>query len=87
MAGVEVLLPCDLLRLVAGEMLHTAELEPCGIRGCRVYVDYDDQQAGDRRRIAAVQLDAGTVPTFELYLELRRDRSGGWTSMLPQFLK
>lgn len=82
-----MLLPADLLAHVAGEMVSQSEKEPCGIRGCAVYVDFEDAQLpGSRRRIAALQVDASTVPTFELYLTLQHDRSG-WTSRLPQFLK
>ncbi|XP_014239323.1 protein charybde-like isoform X2 [Cimex lectularius] len=84
----EVLLPSDLLQRVSSEVLSLAEVEPCGLRGCTLYVEFlpaDFQQA---RRIATVKCDPNTVSTFELTLTLRQDRSSGsWTNILPQFIK
>lgn len=81
----EVLLPSDLLHRVSNEMVSMSEKEPCGIRGCSLYIEFEEEPS-NTRRIATLQVDANTVSTFELYLTLRQDRSG-WTSMLPQFLK
>lgn len=81
----EVLLPADLLHRVANEMVLMSEKEPCGIRGCSLFIEFEDEPS-NTRRIASIQVDSNTVSTFELYLTLKQDRSG-WTSMLPQFLK
>uniref|UniRef100_T1E2W8 Uncharacterized protein n=1 Tax=Psorophora albipes TaxID=869069 RepID=T1E2W8_9DIPT len=81
----EVLLPADLLPRIASQMFELSEKEPCGIRGCTVYIEFEDEP-DNSRRIATMQTDPMTVSTFELYLTLRQDRSG-WTSILPQFLK
>lgn len=85
LACTEVLLPSDLLPRIASEMVEMSEKEPCGIRGCSLFIEFEDEP-GNTRRIASLQVDANTVSTFELYLKLKHDRSG-WTSILPQFLK
>lgn len=85
LACTEVLLPADLLNRVAADMVEMSEKEPCGIRGCSVYIEFEDEP-GNSRRIASLEVGASTVSTFELYLTLRHDQSG-WTSKLPQFLK
>jgi hypothetical protein len=81
----EVLLPADLLHRVASQMIQMSEKEPCGIRGCSLFIEFEDEP-GNSRRIASIKVDPNTVSTFELYLTLKQDRSG-WTSILPQFLK
>lgn len=85
LACTEVLLPADLLNRVAADMVDMSEKEPCGIRGCSVYIEFEDEP-GNSRRIASLEVGASTVPTFELYLTLRHDQTG-WTAKLPQFLK
>uniref|UniRef100_A0A1A9WG84 Protein charybde n=1 Tax=Glossina brevipalpis TaxID=37001 RepID=A0A1A9WG84_9MUSC len=81
----EVSLPSDLTPRIAAEMIKTSEREPCGVKGCAVFIDFGDE-TGNVRRIAAFKVDPSTVSTFELYLTLKQDK-GGWTSILPQFLK
>lgn len=44
----EVLLPSDLLSRVADEMVSMSEKEPCGIRGCTVYIEFEDEPANMR---------------------------------------
>lgn len=82
----EVLLPCELLRCVSVEMLKKSENEACGIRGCNIIIEFEDER-GQKRQIASTKTDQNTVSTFELILELKQDRSAGWTTFLPQFLK
>jgi hypothetical protein len=85
LACTEVLLPCGLLNRIAVDMLDMADSEPCGIRGCNIIIEFEDEPA-NTRRIASLKVDQNTVSTFELYLTIKQDRSG-WTSILPQFLK
>lgn len=85
LACTEVLLPADLLNRVAADMVDMSEKEPCGIRGCSVFIEFEDEP-GNSRRIASLEVGANTVSTFELYLTLRHDQTG-WTAKLPQFLK
>uniref|UniRef100_A0A182MHR4 Uncharacterized protein n=1 Tax=Anopheles culicifacies TaxID=139723 RepID=A0A182MHR4_9DIPT len=85
LACTEVLLPADLLPRISSEMFEQSEKEPCGIRGCTIYIEFEDEP-DNTRRIATMKTDPNTVSTFELYLTLKQDRRG-WISILPQFLK
>lgn len=80
----EVLLPCGLLQRVARDILVMADSEPCGIRGCTLYLNFEGDQ--DCRRLSTVKCDQSTASTFELYLTLKQS-TAGWNSFLPQFLK
>ncbi|KAH8340355.1 hypothetical protein KR074_004769, partial [Drosophila pseudoananassae] len=81
----EVSLPCDLTPNVARDIVRVSEKEPCGIRGCTIYIEFEDEPQNSRR-IASIKVDPDTVSTFEVYLTLRQDHRG-WTSLLPQFMK
>lgn len=85
MTNTEVLLPCQLLQRCAIDMLVAADCEACGIRGCNITIEFENE-LGESRRIASFKTDQNTVSTFELILTLKQDRSG-WKSILPQFLK
>lgn len=88
-APSEILLPAGILQAIARDVLAAAADEPCGIRGCVVYIDFDESNGrsnGDKKqRIGAVKCDPYTVNTFEMYLTLRPHSS--WTSKLPLFLQ
>ncbi|KAG8295662.1 protein charybde-like [Homalodisca vitripennis] len=81
----EVLLPADLLPRAASDILQMAENEPCGLRGCTLYVNFESEQ--ECRKIGTIKCDPNTVSTFELFLTLRRDARSTWTSLIPQFIK
>lgn len=81
----EVSLPCDLTPRIAADILRLSEREPCGLRGCTIYIEFEDEP-NNSRRIASLKLDKETVSTFEIYLTLRQDHRG-WTALLPQFMK
>jgi len=85
----EVLLPSDLLQRVAAQVLGLAEVEPCGLRGCTLYVEFLPTEFQEPRRIATIKWDPNTVSTFELTLTLKQDprSSASWTNILPQFIK
>jgi len=85
LACTEVLLPCELLQRIGVEMLLNSDEEACGIRGCNIIIQFEDEM-GNTKKIASTKTDPNTVSTFELILTLKQDRSG-WTSILPQFLK
>lgn len=80
----EVLLPCGLLRRIARDIVAMAESEPCGLRGCKLYMlfETDDNYC---MRLGHVQCDLATATTFELYLTLKQSATG-W-NFLPQFLR
>lgn len=48
LACTEVLLPADLLQRVASEMVIMSEKEPCGIRGCTIYIEFEDEPSNTR---------------------------------------
>ncbi|XP_065359295.1 protein scylla-like [Calliphora vicina] len=81
----EVSLPSDLTQRIATDIVRVSEREPCGIRGCTVFVEYEEE-INNVKRIAKLKIDPEMVPTFEVYLTLRQDKRG-WTSLLPQFIK
>lgn len=80
----EVLLPNDLLQRIASDMLEKSEKEPCGIRGCTIFIEFQEEP-NNVRRIASLKPDQDCVSTFEFYLTLNSQSS--WTSKLPAFLK
>ncbi|CAH1183028.1 unnamed protein product [Ceutorhynchus assimilis] len=81
----EVLLPCGLLLRVACDISSMAESEPCGLRGCHLYVLFEPLGDLPSTRIAKIQCDPGTACTFELYLTFKQS-GNGW-NFLPQFLR
>ncbi|XP_065360595.1 protein scylla-like [Calliphora vicina] len=81
----EVSIPCDLTTCIASEIIRVSEREPCGVRGCTLYIEFEEEPQNSRR-IATLKVDNEMVSTFELYLTLRQDKRG-WASLLPQFMK
>ncbi|KAH8299845.1 hypothetical protein KR044_006855 [Drosophila immigrans] len=81
----EVSLPCDLTPSIAAEIIRVSAKEPCGLRGCTIYIEFEDEPQNSRR-IASLKVDPEMVSTFEVYLTLRQDHRG-WTALLPQFMK
>lgn len=80
----EVLLPHGLTRRIAEDMFMEADVEPCGLRGCTLYINFEGE--GVKRTLSTIKCDPTTPSTFELYLTLRQS-SSGWNTFLPQFLK
>ncbi|XP_076233278.1 protein charybde isoform X1 [Calliopsis andreniformis] len=80
----EVLLPADLLPRIARTVLNMAENEPCGLRGCTLFISFETDSVC--RRLSKIQCDPNAVSTFELYLTLKQDHTS-WHILLPQFLK
>jgi len=85
----EILLPAGILQTIASDVLRASSDEPCGIRGCMIYIDFDESQRKcgcETQRIGMVKCHPYTVNTFEIYLTLR-PHSSSWTSKLPLFLQ
>ncbi|XP_050523929.1 protein charybde-like isoform X2 [Daktulosphaira vitifoliae] len=80
----EVLLPPDLLRRIARDVLKMAESEPCGLRGCTLYLNFEGDQ--ECRKIGTIKCDTNTVSTFELFLTLKQDPRNTW-SLIPLFIR
>lgn len=72
----EVLVPCDLTTRVAVDVLKLSEDEPCGLRGCLLYINFEDKPGGNVRRIGKVKYDPESIATFELCLTLKQDITG-----------
>lgn len=80
----EVLLPCGLLQRIARDIVSMAESEPCGLRGCMLYIHFEGD--GLYKQLSSIKCDPGTATTFELYLTFKQ-AANSWNSFLPQFLK
>ncbi|XP_076317853.1 DNA damage-inducible transcript 4-like protein [Tachypleus tridentatus] len=74
----EVLIPSDLMLRIVRDILRMSEKEPCGLRGCVVYVNLEEKSLC--RRIGKVKYDPHTVATFEVFLTLKQDCSS-WLSL------
>lgn len=92
----EVLLPCDLLPRISRDIIAMAESEPCGLRGCTLFLSFEGEGCrvgedklgkGGEVQLGEVKCDPGTASTFEVYLTLKQAGLGGWGSFLPQFIK
>lgn len=82
----EVLLPCGLLQRIARDILAMAECEPCGLRGCTLFLCYENEDCNKGTPYTKFKCDPSTTSTFELYLTLKLS-ARGWNYFLPQFLR
>ncbi|KAF7669013.1 hypothetical protein LDENG_00264080 [Lucifuga dentata] len=77
-----VLVPEKLTRRIAREVLRLASGEPCGLRGCILYVHLELDKGC--KRLERIVYDATVVPTFELTLVFKQDGSA-WPSLRDFF--
>lgn len=77
-----VLVPEKLTRRIAGQVLRLASGEPCGLRGCILYVHLELDKGC--KRLERIAYDAAVVPTFELTLVFKQD-GGTWPSLRDLF--
>ncbi|CAG9858600.1 unnamed protein product [Phyllotreta striolata] len=80
----DVLLPNGLTHSIAKDLFYLADSEPCGLRGCTLYIDFEANDL--KTNLSKVECDSSTPSTFEVYLTLKQTTKG-WNSFLPQFLK
>ncbi|KAI4808603.1 hypothetical protein KUCAC02_000657 [Chaenocephalus aceratus] len=73
-----VLVPEKLTQRIAGEVLQLAACEPCGLRGCILYVHLEMENG--YKRLERIVYDATVVPTFEVTLVFKQDGTA-WTSL------
>ncbi|XP_054907189.1 DNA damage-inducible transcript 4-like protein [Poeciliopsis prolifica] len=73
-----VLVPEKLTRRIAREVLQLASCEPCGLRGCVLYVHLELEKGW--KQLERIACDASVVPTFELTLVFKQDGSA-WPSL------
>lgn len=45
MGDVEILIPCDLIKQIALDVVASSETEPCGLRGCIMYINLEEDQS------------------------------------------
>ena len=70
----EILIPQKLTTQIAQDIIAMAESEPCGLRGCILYINIEEKTLC--RRLGEAKLDRSSVPTFEMYLTLKREIPG-----------
>lgn len=73
-----VLVPEKLTRRIAREVLRLASCEPCGLRGCVLYIHLELEKGC--KRLERIVYDATVVPTFELTLVFKQDGTA-WPSL------
>lgn len=73
-----VLVPEKLTRRIAREVLRLSSCEPCGLRGCVLYVHLELDKGC--KRLDRIVYDATVVPTFELTLVFKQDGTA-WPSL------
>lgn len=73
-----VLVPEKLTRRIAREVLRQAAGEPCGLRGCILFVHLEADKVC--KQLERVVYDATVVPTFELSLVFKQDGTA-WPSL------
>lgn len=79
--GYEMLIPCGLVMRIARDIMASARNEPCGLRGCVLFINLQDKSKC--QNLVKLDCDPATVSTFELYLTLKED-TRGWC-MLKKF--
>lgn len=67
----EILVPCGLFKKIAQDIFHMSYCEPCGLRGCTLYINLEEKN--QCRRLAKLSYDPNTVATFELHLTLKEE--------------
>lgn len=77
-----VLVPEKLTRRIAREVLRLASCEPCGLRGCVLYIHLELDKGC--KRLERIIYDATVVPTFELTLVFKQDGTA-WPSLRDFF--
>ncbi|XP_064600132.1 DNA damage-inducible transcript 4-like protein [Liolophura sinensis] len=68
----DFMVPSDLSSRIAQDVLRMSQNEPCGIRGCELFITLQDKSTC--RKMGVIDCDPSTVATFELYLTVKVDR-------------
>ena len=84
---LEVLIPLNLTSQVAQDVLSSSETEPCGLRGCILYISLENEHK-ELQRIAVIRpAGCNAVATFELFLTLKQANTGWLASVSTKVLK
>ncbi|XP_044132150.1 DNA damage-inducible transcript 4-like protein [Bufo gargarizans] len=70
----KVLVPKELTTRVAQEALKLSLNEPCGLRGCIIYMNLES--CNKQAALDTIVYDCSVEPTFELKLVLKQDTQG-----------
>ena len=82
----QVSIPCKLTLLIAEDIVQMSESEPCGLRGCTLFINLEEKDYC--QRIAAFKFaDPFCVATFEMYLTLKRVTPGWLNEVSNRILK
>ena len=68
-----LVLPHNLVSRIAEDVVRMSHSEPCGLRGCVLYVTV--QRADSCQSTGKIECDPDVVATFELHLTLKEDSS------------
>ncbi|XP_041117451.1 DNA damage-inducible transcript 4-like protein [Polyodon spathula] len=79
----EVLVPEKLTRRIARDVLRLSSGEPCGLRGCILFINLEVENVC--KKLDRIIYDSSVVPTFELTLVFKQD-SSAWPSLRDFFL-
>lgn len=82
LAYTEVLLPSNLLEKVAAEMIVMSEKEPCGIRGCTIYIEFEDEPSNLKWVFPSFDLIL-----FSIKLRVSRTNESSRTKSFPSYDK
>lgn len=84
---LEVLIPLNLTSQVAQDVLSSSETEPCGLRGCILYISLENEHK-ELQRIAVIRpAGCNAVATFELFLTLKQANTGWLASVSTKVWK
>lgn len=83
----EVLIPLHLTQQIAQDVLNSSEIEPCGLRGCILYIILEDDSKSTRKIGCVRPVGSNPVPTFELFLTLKQASTGWLTTVSNKLFK
>lgn len=79
-----IVFPPLLLDQVAEHVLELSKDEPCGLRGCVLFVVYEDPELGEQQ-LAKMKADKNMPSTHLLVLKLKADPTSWFTKMARIF--
>lgn len=77
--------PNNLLGEIASHVIQEASLEPCGLKGCLIFIYFEGEN--DCQYLNTLRCDPATHPTFELTLTLRQNQAKSRASWIPDIVK
>jgi len=77
--------PPSLLQEIASHVIQEASLEPCGLKGCLIFIYFEGEN--DCQYLNTLRCDPATIPTFELTLTLRQNQAKSRASWIPDIVK